>query len=144
MLMPSIFGEDLFDRFFDMPVRTYSRPEHRNMELMKTDVKEMSDSFELQISLPGVKKEDIKAEIKDGYLTVSASTQSSSDDKGKDGRYIRRERYCGSASRTFYVGTELTQEDIKAKYTDGVLYLTIPKVEARPKVEEKHFISIDD
>ena len=143
MLLPSIFGEDLFDRFFDMPVRTVARPENHNRELMKTDVKETENAFELLISLPGVKKENIQVELKEGYLTISANTKTENEEKDEKAHYIRRERYVGAASRTFYVGEDVTKEDIKAKYTDGVLTLNIPKVEAKPKVEEKHYISIE-
>jgi HSP20 family molecular chaperone IbpA len=117
-----------------------SRPTH---ELMRTDVKEMEKGFEVSVSLPGVKKEDITAELKDGYLTITASTGTSKDEKDEDGKYIRRERFFGSAKRTFYVGEDVTEEDIKAKYEDGILTLDIPKKEAQPVVEQKKFINID-
>lgn len=144
MLMPSIFGEDLIDRFFDMPVRTaVVRPEVREHELMKTDVKETETAYELAVSLPGVAKDAIQVELKDGYLTISATTKTENEESDEKSHYIRRERYVGSASRSFYVGEDVTKEDIKAKYVDGVLNLTVPKVEAKPKVEENHFIEIE-
>ena len=117
-----------------------SRPTH---ELMRTDVKEMEKGFEVSVSLPGVKKDDITAELKDGYLTITATTDTSKDEKDEGGKYIRRERFFGSAKRTFYVGEDVTEEDIKAKYEDGILTLDIPKKEAQPVVEQKRFINID-
>ena len=146
MLMPSIFGENLLDDFFDFdyPRRAVRTPSAPANGLMKTDIKEKKDQFELNINLPGVKKEDIQAELKDGYLTISATHGSTNDEKDEEGKYIRRERYYGSASRSFYVGEDLTQDDIKAKYTDGVLSVCIPKVEPKkPEVEEKKYISIE-
>ena len=110
---------------------------------MKTDVKETEGAYELLISLPGVQKENIQVELKEGYLTINANTKTENEKKDEKERYIRRERYVGSASRTFYVGEDVTKDDIKAKYVDGVLSLVIPKVEAKPKVEEKHYISIE-
>ena len=149
MLMPSIFGENLLDDFFDFPVHRTFIPQtasmSRSAELMKTDVKETEKGYEVEISLPGYKKENIQAELKDGYLTVSATTSSTSDEKEEStGRYIRRERYQGSCSRTFFVGEEMKQEDIKAKYENGILVLSIPKLEAKkPEPEVKRFISIE-
>ena len=146
MLMPSIFGENLLDDFFDFdyPRRAVRTPSAAATGLMKTDVKEKEGSFELAINLPGVKKEDIQAELKDGYLTISASHGTNKDEKDEEGRYIRRERYFGSASRSFYVGEEVTQDDIKAKYEDGVLKVDIPKVDPKkPEVEEKKYIAIE-
>jgi HSP20 family molecular chaperone IbpA len=140
MLMPSIFGENLIDDFFGYPMGTYNY--HQNDSLMKTDVQEMEDSFQLDISLPGFQKDEITAELKDGYLTVQASTSKNED--SKDGsKYIRRERYSGTCSRSFYVGEDVTQEDIKAKYENGVLSLVVPKAVEKPKEEEKHYISIE-
>lgn len=144
MMMPSIFGENLFDDFFgfDMPVRRTLNT--RTNDLMKTDVKELENGYQLDISIPGFKKEDLKAELKDGYLTVSGTTSSQNDEKDeKTGKYIRRERFSGSCSRSFYVGDQVTQEDIKAKYENGVLTLTVPKKEALPKKEEKQYIAIE-
>ncbi len=145
MLMPSIFGENLFDDFFDYPAirRRMERPAPKEMAIMKTDVKESESGFELDIDLPGYRKENVSAELKDGYLTVSAETKTDNDEKDEKGNYIRRERYCGSCKRSFYVGEEITEEDIKAKFENGVLKLCIPKKEAKPKVEEKKFIAIE-
>lgn len=144
MLMPSLFGENLLDDFFDVPV--FSRRNgfgNATNNMMHTDVKEMNDSYEIVMNLPGVKKEDVQAELKDGYLTVKATTNTSSDTQDDNGHYIRRERYTGSCSRSFYVGEQVTQEDIKAKFEDGVLKIAVPKKEAEPKVEEKKYIAIE-
>ena len=141
MLMPSIFGENLLDDFFDFPFG--SNYTATDSSLMKTDIKEMENGYEVTMNLPGVKKEDVKAELKDGYLTISASSNSNKDEKDEEGRYIRRERYSGTCSRSFYVGDNITQEDIKAKFEDGTLKLTIPKKDAKPAVEDKKFISIE-
>ena len=111
---------------------------------MKTDIKEMKDGYELEIDLPGFKKDEVTAELKDGYLTVSAAKglDEEEDDK-KTGRYIRRERYAGACERSFYVGEDVTQEDIKGEYKHGILKLFVPKKEAKPAVEQKHSISIE-
>ena len=138
MLMPSIFHDDVFDDFFDFSASAYS-----GSELMNTDIKETEKGYELTISLPGVKKEDIKAEVKDGYLMITAAANSKTDEKDKTGKYIRRERYSGSMSRSFYVGDGVSQEDIKAKFENGVLTLDVPKKEAKPAVEEKKTIAIE-
>ena len=144
MYMPSIFGESLFDTFFDelRPMRRASQ-EPRRMPLMRTDVKESDTGFELAVDLPGYKKEDIKAQLKDGYLTVSAEMNGSSDEKDENGKYIRRERYAGSCSRSFYVGEELKQEDIKAKFENGTLTLAIPKKQPEPEIPENYMIAIE-
>lgn len=144
MLMPSLFGENLLNDFFDMPAfpRT-SGYAHAAQNIMHTDVKESADAYEIAMNLPGFKKEDVRAELKDGYLTINATTNTSNDTKEEGGKYIRRERYSGSCSRSFYVGEQVTQEDIKARFEDGVLKLSIPKMEAKPAVEEKHYISIE-
>ncbi len=139
MLMPSIFGEDLFDDFFGYPFRGYEM----NSSLMSTDIKDTDGGYEVTMNLPGVKKEDVKAELKDGYLTINASSNSSKDEKDDNGHYIRRERYSGSCSRSFYVGDQVTEADIKAKFEDGTLKLLIPKKEEKPAVEEKKYIAIE-
>lgn len=138
MLMPSIFGENLLDDFFRFP---FDRVETADM--MKTDIKESGGGYELTMNMPGIRKEDIKAELKDGYLTIHASSSVNNDEKDKDGRYIRRERYSGSCSRSFYVGEDVKEEDIRAKYEDGTLKLLVPKKEAKPAVEEKKYIAIE-
>ena len=148
MLMPSIFGENLFDDFFDdfykpavkrSPRRVYTPVN----SIMKTDVKETDTAFELDIDLPGYKKEDVQAQLKDGYMTITASSHKENSEKNEEGKYIRRERYAGTCSRSFYVGEDVTQEDIKAKFEDGILKVTVPKKEAKPQVEEKKYISIE-
>ncbi len=147
MLMPSIFGENLFDDFFDDFYRPARKPANRaalpTNAVMKTDIRETENGFELDIDLPGYKKEDVQAQLKDGYMTITASARKSDDEKDERGRYIRRERYVGSCSRSFYVGEQITEEDIKAKFEDGILKVSIPKKEAKPEVEEKKYIAIE-
>lgn len=143
MFMNSLFGESLFDDFFDgieRPVRslTTSRP---RTAMMSTDVREKDGSFELDIDLPGYKKEDVKAELKDGYLTVSAVRNENKDEKDEDGKYLRRERFCGSCSRSFYVGENITEEDIKAKFEDGILKISVPK--KAPEIPSPKYIAIE-
>lgn len=145
MLMPSIFGENLLDDFFDLP--SFQRTEKNTAyNLMTTDVKEKEDSYEISMNLPGFKKEDVKGEIKDGYLTIKASVNQTNDVKDKENtgkeRYIRRERYYGSCQRSFYVGEDISEKDVNAKFEDGVLIIDIPKKEPAKKVDEKHYISI--
>ena len=138
MLMPTIFTRDLFDDMFDP--RYYG---YQTNDLMRTDVKETENGYDVSIDMPGVKKEDVKAELTDGYLTISASVNQDNDEKDAEGRYIRRERYSGSFSRSFYVGEDVTQEDIKARFEDGTLKLSVPKKEQQPQVEEKKYIAIE-
>ena len=141
--MPSIFGEHVFDDFMDgFPFGSYRNDSAFNT-LMKTDIRDTDQGYELDIEMPGFKKEDIKAELKDGYLTIQAQTSSDRDEKDDKGRYIRRERYSGSCQRIFFVGREVTQEDIKAKFDNGILRLTVPKKEALPKTEENRYIAIE-
>ena len=148
MLMPSIFGENLFDDWMEFPFerdffggRNPLYGKH-GKNLMKTDVRETDGTYELDIDLPGFKKEDITAELKDGYLTISASKGMNKDEKDKEGRYIRQERYSGTCSRSFYVGDAVKQEDIHAKFEDGILKLSVPKKDAKA-VEQKSYISIE-
>ena len=146
MLMPSIFGENLFDDFFEdfaRPAKRVSRCVTPMNAVMKTDIKENEDGFELAIDLPGYKKEDVQAELKDGYLTITATRKSEENSDDKKTGYIRRERYFGTSSRSFYVGETLEEEDIKAKFSDGVLHVMVPKKEAKPQVEEKKYIAIE-
>ncbi len=152
MLMPSIFGENLFDDFFnDFPFyndRDMKKAErklygHRAKNLMKTDIKEKGDSYILEMDLPGFKKDEIQVSLENGYLTVQAARGVDKDEQEKKtGRYIRQERYAGACERSFYVGDDLTQDDIKGEFHHGVLKLTIPKKEAKPAVESK-YISIE-
>ena len=140
MMLPSIFGENLLDNWFDDDWNSW---DYSNTSLMNTDIKENDNDYELTMNLPGVKKEDVTAELKDGYLTINAVSNSNKDEKDKDDKYIRKERYSGSCTRTFYVGDSVKQDDIKAKFEDGTLKLTIPKETAKPAVEEKKYVSIE-
>ena len=109
---------------------------------MKTDIRETEDGYELDIDLPGFKKDEIQAELKNGYLTVSAAKGLDKDEENKKGEYIRRERYAGSMSRSFYVGEHLDQQDIKAKYEDGILKLSVPKKDVK-ELEQNKYIAIE-
>ena len=151
MLMPSIFNDNLFDDFFDFPFyddkadRKIQRKlyGHHAGNLMKTDIKEMDNGYELEIDFPGFKKDEIKAELTNGYLTVSAAKGLDEDKEDKKtGKYIRRERYAGACQRNYYVGEDITEEDIKASFEHGILTLFVPKKEAKPAEEEKKYISI--
>ncbi len=148
MLMPSIFGENLFDDWMDFPFERdffggknplYGK-HAKNM--MKTDVKETDSGYEVDIDLPGFKKDEINAKLENGYLTISASKGLDKDEKDKEGKYIRRERYAGAMSRSFYVGEQVHQEDIRAKFEDGILRLSVPKEDAK-EVEKKNYIAIE-
>lgn len=146
MLMPSILSNDFMDDFFSVPRVTGfggSRFDRDFSRMMTTDVKETDNAYQLDMNLPGFAKEDIKAELKDGYLTIHAESNSSNDEKDDDGNFIRRERYTGSCSRSFYVGDGVTQDDIHAAFKDGVLSLTVPKKEAIPEKEETKYIAIE-
>ena len=152
MLLPSVFGNDFFEDLLNFP--TWERPsrdthrELRRMEhefngiggLMRTDVKEDKEGYEVLIDLPGFKKEDVQITLKDGYMTVSANRVNEVEESKK---FLRRERYIGNVSRSFYVGEVLTEEDIKAKFENGVLKITLPKKEEVPKVEEPRHIAIE-
>lgn len=130
------------DDFFVFPQERKSAASTQN-NLMQTDVKETETGYEVVIDLPGYSKENVNAELKDGYLIISATTTSNDEEKSEDGKYIRKERYSGSCSRSFYVGDAVTQDDVKAKFENGVLTLEVPKKEEAPKVEEKKYISIE-
>ena len=142
MLMPSIFNDNLFDDFFRFPDFRIRSMDYSN-QVMKTDVKEKDGLYEMTMNLPGVKKDDVKITLENGYLTVQATANSNKDEKDKDGKYIRRERYAGTCSRSFYVGDAVTEDDIKAKFEDGTLKVDIPKKESVPEVEQKKFIAIE-
>ena len=145
--LPSLFGENLMDVFDDFDrdfFRGMARPEHvlygkNAAHMMKTDVKELDENYEISVDLPGFSKDNIKVDLNNGYLTISTEKSLSKEDKGK---MLRQERYVGTMQRSFYVGESITEEDIKAKYENGVLTLTIPKKEAR-KVPEKKQILIE-
>ena len=149
MLMPSIFGENLFDddwmnfgfndNFWGKKNPLYGK---HAQNMMKTDIREKDDSYELDVDLPGFKKDEIKVQLKDGYLTLSAAKGLDKDQQDKQGNYIRRERYAGTMSRSFSVGEDVAQEDIHAKYEDGILRLSVPK-KAPKKIENTGYISIE-
>ena len=145
MLMPSIFGENLFnDDWMDFGFPEVDKAlygKHAN-NVMKTDVKETDTGYEVDIDLPGFKKDEINAQLDNGYLTISAAKGLDKDEKDKKGKYIRKERYAGAMSRSFYVGEGITQEDIKAKYEDGILRLSVPKKEKKA-VENNKYIAIE-
>lgn len=126
-MLPRLFGEDLFDDFFndDFMMRPF-RSTTQYQPVMKTDVRELDNAYELDMELPGFKKEDIRIDLKNGYLTVSASRNVDNSEKDDNGKYIRQERYVGTTNRSFYVG-DIKPDDIGAKYEDGVLRLTVPK-----------------
>ena len=151
MLLPTIFGESLFDdfdRFMDFPSREL---ENINKQLygkhaasvMKTDVHEHDNMYELDIDLPGFKKEEISLSLENGNLVVGASKDLNKDEKSKEGKLIRQERYAGSMQRTLYIGEDITEEEVKAKFEDGVLKLNIPKKDAQKTVEQKKIIAIE-
>ena len=148
MMMPSLFTENLFDDFFnDFDEDFFGKKnplygKHaRNM--MKTDVRETDDAYEVDIDLPGFKKDEVTAELNDGYITISAAKGLDKDEKDKKtGKYIRKERYAGSMSRSFYVGEGITQDEISAKYENGILQLKIPK-KTDKAVAGKNYIAIE-
>ena len=158
MLTPSIFGESLFDDWMDdfpfgkdfekefeksmFPAKNPLYGKHAK-NLMKTDVRETDDAYEVDIDLPGFKKDEVTAELKDGYITISASKGLDKDEKDKKtGKYIRKERYAGSMSRSFYVGEDVTQDEISAKFENGILQLKVPK-KTDKAVEGKNYIAIE-
>lgn len=148
MLLPRLYNRDFFDDFFDfgwpqMPNVEKQLYGKRAGEVMKTDVKETEDSYKVAIDLPGFKKDEIEIELKDGYMTVSASKGLEKDEKNEEGKYIRRERYTGNVRRSFYVGENMTEDDIKASFEDGILKLDLPKKENKPQVETRHIVSIE-
>ena len=149
MMFPSVFGENLFDdwmddfgfrdNFFSGKNPLYGK---HAKNIMKTDVRETDKGYELDVDLPGFKKDEIKVQLKDGYLTLAAAKGLDKDEKDKEGNYIRRERYAGTLSRSFYVGDAVSEEDIHAKYEDGILKLSVPK-KAPKAVEKNGYIAIE-
>ena len=145
--MPSIFGESLFDDMFPFDDSFFASKKNplygkNASRVMKTDIKENEGSYELDIDLPGFKKDELHLELNDGYLTISAEKGLDKDEKDKNDKYIRRERYAGSMSRSFYVGENMKEEDIHAKYENGILTLDVPK-EQKKAVPEKRYIAIE-
>ena len=145
MLMPSIFGENLFNDdwmnfgFPEVEKALYGK--HASHE-MKTDVRETDSGYEVDIDLPGFKKDEINIQLDNGYLSISAAKGLDKDEQDKEGKYIRKERYAGSMSRSFYVGNAMTQDDIKAKYVSGILRLSVPK-KAAEEIESAKRIAIE-
>ena len=147
-MLPSIFRDNLFDDMFDFDfdkefdrmMRPLYGKHAQNM--MKTDVRETDNSYELDIDLPGFKKDEIKVELDNGYLSISAAKGLDKDEEKKDGKYIRRERYAGAMNRTFYVGDNLTQQDIQAKFEDGILKISVPKKDVQ-QIEQNKYIAIE-
>lgn len=150
MLYPTIFGESLFDELMDLSFPTFRDFPDANRklygkhasQLMKTDVHEHDDQYEIDIDLPGFKKDEITLDLQNGCLTVSAAKGLDHEEKTKGGKLIRQERYAGAMQRSFYVGKYVTGEEVKARFEDGVLKLTVPKKEA-PKLPEKKTIMIE-
>ena len=146
--LPAVFGENMMDLFDDFDrdfFRGFGRPERmlygKNADrMMKTDVREMEGGYEVVVDLPGFKKDEIKLELNSGYLTISTEKNLEKDEKNQQGKILRQERYSGTMQRSFYVGGSITEEDIKAKYENGVLSLMIPKKEARKDPEKKQIL----
>ena len=145
--LPAVFGENMMDLFDDFDrdfFRGFGRPEHvlygkNAARMMKTDVRETDEGYELAVDLPGMKKDDITLELQNGYLTIS--TQKNLENKEeKHGKLLRQERYTGTMQRSFYVGDNLTEEDVQAKYEDGVLTVKLPKKEAKKVPEKKQIL----
>ena len=147
-MLPSIFGESLLDDWFDFPSERDFFGSHNPVfgkhakNLMRTDIRETDTSYELDVDLPGFKKEDIKAQVENGYLTISAAKGVEKKEDDKKGQYIRQERFSGACSRSFYVGDNVTKQDITAKFEDGILKLSIPKKDQQ-QVETKKYIAIE-
>ena len=147
-MLPSIFGESLLDDWFDFPSERDFFGSHNPVfgkhakNLMRTDIRETETSYELDVDLPGFKKEDIKAQVENGYLTISAAKGVEKKEDDKKGQYIRQERFSGACSRSFYVGDNVTEQDITAKFEDGILKLSIPKKDQQ-QVETKKYIAIE-
>lgn len=151
MLMPSVFGKDLFDDFFDFPFYDDKESDklekklygHRSKNLMKTDVQETENGYVLEMNLPGFSKDEVKASLKDGYLTIRAEKGLDKEEKDeKTAKYIRRERYTGSCERSFYVG-DVNDADIKGEFKHGILKLTIPKEQPKKEIDTTKYIELD-
>ena len=149
-MLPSIFGENLFDDslsdFFDfgrmMPQVSSELYGKHARNLMKTDVRELDGSYELDVDLPGFKKDEVNLELKDGYLTIQAAKGLDKEEPEKKGKYIRQERYAGACSRSFYVGEHVEPEDIRAKFENGILQISLPKA-AKKQLPKSNVIAIE-
>ena len=159
MYMPILFENDIFNDLFDVrgsrnnpscnmknsfrhekhPMRYFAS----SQDLLRTDIKETDDAYELSVAMPGIKKENAKIELNDGYLTISVAENEQNEEKDEKNNFIRKEIYKGSAERTFYVGDEVKEEDIKAKMDNGILNITVPKIKEETKKEEKKLINIE-
>ena len=144
MLRPSIFRDNFVESIFDDFFRdSFWQPTGvRSVSAMKTDIQDLKDGYQIDMELPGFAKEDVRAELKNGYLTVRAAHTEEKENK-ENTNYIRKERFAGHYQRSFYVGDQVTQEDIAAKFKDGVLTLNVPKKEKQPEVEEAKYIAIE-
>ena len=159
MLMPRLFNDnfDLIDRFYEDPWFGFNDQEFKDLEkklygrraknIMNTDIKESDTAYVMEIDLPGFTKDEVSAQLNNGYLIISAVKQldkneADSEENAKKGNYIRRERYSGSCQRSFYVGENVKEEDISAKFEQGILTLTVPKKDEK-HIEKKGYISIE-
>ena len=146
-MLPSLFGESLFDRFFDDSLEKEFFGTHNPLygkhakNLMKTDVRETESSYELDIDLPGFKKDEVNVELKNGYLTIQAAKGLDKEEQDKKGKYIRQERYAGACSRSFYVGEDVEPEEVSAKFEDGILTISVPKA-AKKQLPKQTSINI--
>ena len=145
-MLPRLFDDSVFD-VFD-PFADFGRGHNRVFgkhasHLMKTDIRETDSSYKFSIDLPGFKKENVHAELQDGYLTVSANTETETEDKDEQGTYLRKERFTGSCSRSFYVGDDISEDDISAKFENGILKVTVPKKQLPAPEETKKVIGIE-
>lgn len=145
MLLPSIFGENLFDEWMDFSFPDIDKALYGKhaKNMMKTDVKETDQGYEVFIDLPGFKKDEVSVQLENGYLTIQAAKGLDKEEKDKHGKYLRKERYAGGMSRSFYVGDAVKKEDIHAKYENGILKLALPKEEPRAIESNNHYISIE-
>ena len=148
-MLPSIFGENLFEELFEEPFRMMSAFDARNplygrhaKNIMKTDVRETENTYELDIDLPGFKKEDVQVQLENGTLTIAAAKSLDKNEQEEKGRYLRQERYTGQCSRRFYVGDQVKAEDLSAKFEDGILRISMPKAPQR-QLPQKNLIAIE-
>ena len=150
-MFPALMNDTMFSNLFDDPFfegwrnmdRAAACDPNMSAGMMSTDVRETDKGYMVDIDMPGFKKDDISLDLQNGYLTVSAHRNSSHEDKDDNGRWLRRERYAGSCSRSFYVGEDVKESDIHASYRNGTLCIQVPKMQAQPQVETKHQIAIE-
>ena len=150
-MFPALMNDTMFSNLFDDPFfegwrnmdRAAACDPNMSAGMMSTDVRETDKGYMVDIDMPGFKKDDISLDLQNGYLTVSAHRNSSHEDKDDNGRWLRRERYMGSCSRSFYVGEDVKESDIHASYRNGTLCIQVPKMQAQPQVESKHQIAIE-